>query len=89
MSMESENGVRKQQPATITVYPQQQQVITTVTVPSTEQPPIAEPGVTYVQLKPGYFTKWPGILKLIELVSRFYLLFFTLMRSNEIERNRL
>ena len=68
--MDPENGMRKHQPATITVYPQQQQVITTVTVQPNEQPPTSsEPGITYVQLKPGYFTTMSGILKLIETVS--------------------
>lgn len=68
--MESENGIRKQQPATIMVYPQHQQVITTVTVQPNEPPPTStEPGVTYVQLKPGYFTSMAGILLLVEIVS--------------------
>lgn len=68
--MEHENGIRKQQPATITVYPQHQQVITTVTVHPNEPPPVStDPGVTYVQLNPGYFTTFSGILKLIEIVS--------------------
>nr|CAH0106289.1 unnamed protein product [Daphnia galeata] len=67
--MEHENGIRKQQPATITVYPQHQQVITTVTVHPNEPPPVStDPGVTYVQLNPGYFTTFSGILKLIEIL---------------------
>ena len=69
--MEPENGIRKQ-PATIVVYPQHQQIITTVKVPVNEPPPTStEQGVTYVQLRPGYFRTLPGILKLIEIVSRF------------------
>ena len=56
--------------ATINVYPQHQQVITTVTVQPDEAPPTSEqPGVTYVQLSPGYFRSLGGILLLIEIVS--------------------
>ncbi len=71
--MEQENGIRKQQPATITVYPQHQQVITTVTVHPNEPPPVSsDPGITYVQLNPGHFTTFSGILKLVEIVSCCY-----------------
>lgn len=60
----------QQQPATIMVYPQHQQVITTVTVQPNEPPPTStEPGVTYVQLRPGYFSTLAGILKLVQVVS--------------------
>lgn len=72
--MEHENGIRKQQPATITVYPQHQQVITTVTVNPNEPPPVSsDPGITYVQLNPGHFTTFSGILKLVEIVSCCYI----------------
>lgn len=53
--------------ATITVTPQP--IITSVTIPASEQAPTSdEPGVTYVQLRPGYFTTLGGILKLVEIL---------------------
>ena len=56
------------------IYPDQT-VVTTVTVPSSENPPTSsDPDVTYVQLRPGYFRTFAGILKLIQVVSR--LLYF-------------
>ena len=61
-----EDNARKT--ATITVSPQP--IITTVTIQPHENPPTsAEPGVTYVQVKPGHFTTIPGILKLVQIVS--------------------
>ena len=67
--MEGDHNNRK--PATINLYPAHQQVITTVTVHPDEPPPTsATPGVTYVQLSPGYFRSLRGILLLIEIVSR-------------------
>lgn len=65
--MDGDQNHRK--PATINVYPQHQQVITTVTVqPDDPAPTSATPGVTYVQLSPGYFRSFGGILLLIEIL---------------------
>lgn len=88
--MESENGIRKHQPATITVYPQHQQVITTVTVHPNDQPPVSsEPGVTYVQLNPGHFTTIGGILKLIQIVSGFFLFGYYISEVNSVSKQHV
>lgn len=56
--------------ATITVQ-QPQPIITTVTIQPNENPPTSnEPGVTYVQLRPGHFKTISGILQLVAIVSR-------------------
>lgn len=66
---------QQQQAPTLNVYPQRQQIITTVTMSPNDAPPQSNsPGVTFVQLKPGYFTTLPGILKLIEIVSKAFVL---------------
>jgi len=45
-------------------------IITTVTIQPNENPPVSdEPGVTYVQIAPGYFQTLGGVLLLVELVS--------------------
>ena len=64
---------QENQAPTLNVYPQRQQIITTVTVSPNDVPPQSNaPGVTFVQLKPGYFTTLPGILKLVEIVSKAF-----------------
>ena len=56
-------------PANINLYPNQQ-VITTVTIQPNENPPTSTtPGVTYVQLRPGFFKTLGGFLILVEIVS--------------------
>lgn len=45
-------------------------IITTVTIQPNEHPPVSDqPGITYVQIAPGYFKTLGGILLLVELVS--------------------
>jgi len=54
--------------ATITVQ-QPQPIITTVTIQPNENPPTSnEPGVTYVQLRPGHFKTISGILQLVAIL---------------------
>jgi len=49
-------------------------VITTVTIHPDERPPVSEtPGVTFVQITPGFFKTWRGFLLLVQLVSRFFI----------------
>lgn len=67
--MDHQHHQQHQQAPTLNVYPQRQQIITTVTVgPNDPLPKSEATGVTFVQLKPGYFSTLPGILKLIEIL---------------------
>lgn len=44
-------------------------IITTVTIQPNEHPPVSDqPGITYVQIAPGYFKTLGGILLLVELL---------------------
>jgi len=44
-------------------------VITTVTIHPDERPPVSEtPGVTFVQITPGFFKTWRGFLLLVQLL---------------------